>query len=218
MIDLHTHSRFSDGTESPEYIVGRAASAGVKMLALTDHDTLDGLPSFMKAAEKYPGLIAVPGIELSANDVDLLALGITKPRSLEDYRNAMKTEELPLKEVMDVALALGAVPVLPHAVHTGKRGAALEELVEELKGYGLMGIECFHPDHSKAVAEECLALARRHGLLVICGSDYHGAYEPTRKIGYYGEGDWENCPELEETRAFFKEWLEKGDGGVASRT
>ena len=64
MIDLHSHSIFSDGTDSPEALALRADAIGLKALALTDHDTLAGLPRFLAA---QPGLatLLVPGIELS---------------------------------------------------------------------------------------------------------------------------------------------------------
>ena len=42
MIDLHTHSTASDGSDTPEQLVRRAAAAGLHALAITDHDTLAG--------------------------------------------------------------------------------------------------------------------------------------------------------------------------------
>ena len=64
-IDLHLHSFYSDGAESPETIVARAKSMGYKTIALTDHDGVKGVPEFLKAAEKA-GIKGIPGIELSA--------------------------------------------------------------------------------------------------------------------------------------------------------
>lgn len=63
--DLHLHSTFSDGTESPTVVVQRAAEAGVRTLALTDHDTVAGWDEAAGAA-RAAGLAMVPGIELSA--------------------------------------------------------------------------------------------------------------------------------------------------------
>ena len=64
MIDLHTHSRVSDGILSPAELVALAASRGVKLLALTDHDTLDGLGSAREAATGTD-LKLVNGVEIS---------------------------------------------------------------------------------------------------------------------------------------------------------
>lgn len=64
MIDLHCHSLFSDGTESPEVLASLAEAAGLRALALTDHDTLDGLPKFL-AMQPQVRTRLVTGIELS---------------------------------------------------------------------------------------------------------------------------------------------------------
>lgn len=64
MIDLHTHSRCSDGSETPERVVELAAAAGCSALALTDHDTLAGLPAAGAAAGRL-GVRLVPGCEVS---------------------------------------------------------------------------------------------------------------------------------------------------------
>jgi predicted metal-dependent phosphoesterase TrpH len=61
--DLHSHSSASDGTRSPADVVRRAAAAGVDVLALTDHDTVEGMPK--AAAALPPGLTLIPGMELS---------------------------------------------------------------------------------------------------------------------------------------------------------
>lgn len=64
MLDLHCHSCFSDGTEQPEDLALMADAAGLTALALTDHDTLAGLPRFLAMQPKVRTRL-VPGIELS---------------------------------------------------------------------------------------------------------------------------------------------------------
>ncbi|WP_127782292.1 PHP domain-containing protein [Rhodococcus sp. X156] len=62
-IDLHTHSKVSDGTDTPAQLVTAAAAAGLDVVALTDHDTTSG---WAEAAAALPeGLTLVPGMELS---------------------------------------------------------------------------------------------------------------------------------------------------------
>lgn len=63
-IDLHTHSTVSDGTESPAEVLRAAAAAGLDVVALTDHDTMDGWDQAAAEAERL-GLQFVPGIEVS---------------------------------------------------------------------------------------------------------------------------------------------------------
>ncbi len=64
MIDLHTHSTVSDGSDAPERIPMLAVEAGCTAVALTDHDRLDGIPAARAAAEEV-GVELVPGCELS---------------------------------------------------------------------------------------------------------------------------------------------------------
>ncbi len=64
MIDLHVHSTASDGTYTPRELVELAQKEGLKALALTDHDTLEGLAEAQKAAQEIR-LPLVPGVEIS---------------------------------------------------------------------------------------------------------------------------------------------------------
>lgn len=78
-IDLHTHSTFSDGSLSPTDLVRLAVRRKLRVLALTDHDTVEGLPEFL-AAGTHHGLEVVPGIEISTrhgqHSLHLLGYGI----------------------------------------------------------------------------------------------------------------------------------------------
>lgn len=63
LIDLHTHTVYSDGELTPDELITEAINSGVKTLAITDHDTLKGIQSIKK--EKYPNIRILNGIELS---------------------------------------------------------------------------------------------------------------------------------------------------------
>lgn len=63
-VDLHTHSSASDGSDTPEALVARAAEQGLTALALTDHDTLEGVPRAGAAAAEA-GIELIPGVEIS---------------------------------------------------------------------------------------------------------------------------------------------------------
>ncbi|MGI5863772.1 MAG: PHP domain-containing protein [Myxococcales bacterium] len=65
MIDLHAHTRASDGQYPADELVLRAREAGITVLGVTDHDTVAGLPSALEAGERA-GVRVVPGIELSS--------------------------------------------------------------------------------------------------------------------------------------------------------
>lgn len=86
--DLHTHTVFSDGTLTPTELVEQAEALGLGAVALTDHNTVLGLPEFLAAAEGK-AVKAVPGVEFSVDYLDrelhILALYI-QPK---DYAAAM---------------------------------------------------------------------------------------------------------------------------------
>lgn len=77
MIDLHCHSLFSDGTDAPETLAIMADAAGLTALALTDHDTLSGLPRFLAMQPKIKTRL-IPGLELSCQfmKMELHLLGL----------------------------------------------------------------------------------------------------------------------------------------------
>ncbi len=66
MIDLHTHSTFSDGSCTPEQLAHKAEQIGLTALSLTDHDSIDGVPRFM-AACGGSSVRGVPGVEISVD-------------------------------------------------------------------------------------------------------------------------------------------------------
>ncbi len=85
-IDLHAHTSRSDGLLEPAQLVTDAAAAGVRWLAITDHDTLAGVREVLAGGAVPPGLELLPGIELNAitadradlreNEVHVLGLGV----------------------------------------------------------------------------------------------------------------------------------------------
>ncbi len=94
-VDLHSHSTVSDGLDSPAALVGRMAEAGVAVLALTDHDTLQGLPEARAEAARR-GIELIAGAEISAewggqDDVHILALFV-------DEGNAPLHEQLSTRQ------------------------------------------------------------------------------------------------------------------------
>ena len=93
--DLQSHSTYSDGALAPAEVVARAANAGVKLLALTDHDTVDGVAEALAAA-RVKNIGVVPAAELSSvhgphEDLHILGYALDHTDStlldaLEDFR------------------------------------------------------------------------------------------------------------------------------------
>lgn len=74
-------------------------------------------------------------------------------------------------EVIQAIIEAGGIPVVAHPAHS--RPSAVER-IPEFVGYGLRGVEVYHPRHSPEEVETLLALCQEYGLLVTGGSDFHG--------------------------------------------
>jgi hypothetical protein len=96
-IDLHSHSTVSDGLDSPSELVARMAEAGLTSFALTDHDTLQGLPEARAEAQRR-GLELISGAEISAewggqDDIHILALFVDENNGRFNAALAGRQEE-----------------------------------------------------------------------------------------------------------------------------
>ena len=76
MIDLHAHSNHSDGKDTPTELVQNAAKVGIKILAITDHDTVSGWDEAITAAQSH-GLGLIPGVEVSTRAVTPSGHGVS---------------------------------------------------------------------------------------------------------------------------------------------
>ncbi len=126
-IDLHTHSYYSDGALSPEQLVQRAWDCGVKMMALTDHDSTAGLSEAHAVGQRL-GVHIIDGLELSTQwqklNVHVLGLHLqvehpglkillsqqAAARGERARRMAERFEQLGIRGVYDQALALAESP------------------------------------------------------------------------------------------------------------
>ncbi|MEA2078164.1 MAG: DUF2061 domain-containing protein [Candidatus Marinimicrobia bacterium] len=95
----------------------------------------------------------------------------------------MDKKRLDPKKAIRLILAAGGIPVMAHPYQTNLSEKALEELIVELKSYGLQGIEAYYSQHSKKQVKEYLEYAKKYDLLVTAGSDFHGANKPNIDLG-----------------------------------
>jgi predicted metal-dependent phosphoesterase TrpH len=129
-IDLHLHSTASDGTNAPEVVVFAARDAGLQALALTDHDTVDGIPAARDAAFAA-GIELVPGVELSAyegaNEVHILGLHLTRLEEMRDALTVFRTARreraegiVRLLNGLGVRITFGDVLAVAHDASIGR--------------------------------------------------------------------------------------------------
>lgn len=118
-VDLHMHSTASDGSLAPADVVAAALRAGLAAIALTDHDTVDGIAEAQHAGELL-GVRVVAGVELSAIDdgeeIHVLGLHLTHPEHIAAALDELKeTRRARARETVERLNALG-IPVTLEAV------------------------------------------------------------------------------------------------------
>jgi len=112
----------------------------------------------------------------------MLRLGYVKTRkeAFDLYLDTPEFQEIErgtkpsARECVERLKAAGGKISLAHPYQIVLNGESLDELVKRLKGYGLDAIECYYPIHTSEQTVEYLALAKKHGLHVTGGSDFHG--------------------------------------------
>ncbi len=127
-VDLHTHSTASDGTLPPEQVIEAAQRCGLKALALTDHDTIAGVPAAREAGKRL-GIRVIAGVELSAfyedHEVHLLALHLSQLDTLEKRLAELRLMRLARAEkIVEKLNALG-IPITLDEVLVESAGGAV---------------------------------------------------------------------------------------------
>jgi predicted metal-dependent phosphoesterase TrpH len=186
MIDLHLHSTASDGTLSPAALVRLAKDGGLRAIALTDHDTMAGVPEAVAEGARV-GIEVIPGVEISIDhkntfhviglfvDAEEKALGsalarVRDGRADRNRRLAARLTELgkPVSLAEVESLAGGDVVARPHfAQALVDRGyvSSTKEAFDRLIGKGRPG----YVDRSRLEVEEALLLiSGAGGVSVLC--------------------------------------------------
>ncbi|WAM34524.1 PHP domain-containing protein [Caldicellulosiruptor morganii] len=256
MIDLHIHTTISDGTYSPEEVVLLAKEKGLSAIAITDHDTTDGVKMAVKKGQDV-GIKVISGVEISADfEIEMHILGLfidvdntllqgklkmlemfrkeRNPKIIEKLRKMgydismedvervaagdvigrphiarvlvqkgyfedtkavfenllgfgkpayVKKEKLKPYEAIEAIKKAGGLAILAHPHRYLYLEEGPEDVFEELKEYGLDGIEVYHSDHTDRETKQLFEIARKLDFLISGGSDFHGANKPDIEMG-----------------------------------
>lgn len=164
-VDLHMHSCHSfDSKTRVEVILSEALDRGIKAISITDHDSLEGSLEAMEKAP--PGLIVVPGMEISSEVGHIIALFITRP-----------IVSLDLKGIAEEVKTQGGLLYLPHPFR-GRRSLSLD-LVEHIDVFEVLngrsqGIDIKNDQFGD---DEIVQFAQSNNLTGLGGSDAHKASE-----------------------------------------
>lgn len=127
-VDLHTHSTASDGTLPPGQVIEAAAKCGLKALALTDHDTVNGVAAAREAGERL-GIRVIAGVELSAfeadHEVHILALHLTHLETLQKRLLALRAQRYTRAERIVDRLNVLGIPITLDEVLVQSAGGAV---------------------------------------------------------------------------------------------
>ncbi|MDL2207564.1 PHP domain-containing protein [Desulfovibrio sp. OttesenSCG-928-M16] len=184
-IDLHTHSRASDGSDSPTELARKVAAAGLAAFALTDHDSLDGLDEAAAESARL-GLEFIPGVEIAVrhdyDELHLLGLWLVNPsaalheglelfRKGRDERNRAILDKLarlnaPLNMAEVLALAKGRTVGRPHIAMALKNRGYVYSRQEAFDRYLGWGAKAFVP-RCLPSPEEGIALLAAEGAIVV---------------------------------------------------
>ncbi|MFC2051199.1 PHP domain-containing protein [Chloroflexota bacterium] len=112
-VDLHLHSTASDGRLSPAEVVRKSAEMGLTVIAITDHDTINGIVPALKAAKTFPKLKVIPGVEVSTDipngEAHVLGyyLDYTSPELLTTLKNMRHSRQMRAQGMVTKLQGLG---------------------------------------------------------------------------------------------------------------
>ena len=170
MIDLHTHSSYSDGTCSPRELIAQAQQLGLRAVALCDHNSVNGLPEFMEAARG--GCVeAVPGIEFSTEyeGTELHILGLFISSEHYGTVNALLNDMLAEKERSNRALIHALDTVGIHLDYDAIREGNPDGLINR----AVIAAEMVRLEYASSVRDAFSCWL----------SEKHGYYHPPRRLG-----------------------------------
>ncbi len=126
-------------------------------------------------------LMVKKGFTKSINETFDFYLGKGKPAYVDKYR-------INPERAIEVSVGAGGVPVLAHpALLDPATDEPLENLLRDLKAFGLMGVEVHYPAHTRERTAQFIEMAEHFDLLMTGGTDFHGSLKPDVEMGS-GEG------------------------------
>ncbi len=107
----------------------------------------------------------------------------------ESAKGYVERNEADFADAVQRVRAAGGVSSAAHPIRLIRKGTSLEEMIGEMQDCGLMALEAYHSDHSPSDVREYEAIAKRYGLALTGGSDFHGANKPNIQLGTGASGN-----------------------------
>ena len=164
--DTHLHTNLGDGTASPARVIEEAIRKGLQVIAITDHDHVEGAKRVAELlAQQESTLQVITGVEVSTRQGHLLGLFVKKaPKALQSVEASIEA----IKEQ-------GGIVIIPHPLGRlvpSLSRAKIDDLLN--KGFPIDGIEIYNPSPANASMRSMVRLANAQwGLAEMGGSDAH---------------------------------------------
>ncbi len=172
--DLHMHTNLGDGWASPAQVIQEARRRGLRLIAVTDHDHLEGARRvaelLAREAQATAGGVACPlelvmGVEVTTRQGHLLGLFVEKaPRAMR-----------PVEETIDEIKAQGGLVIVPHPFGRLVPSLSRKRIAELLnRGYLIDALEMYNPSPANASQRHLVRQANQEWQLAeVAGSDAH---------------------------------------------
>lgn len=164
-IDLHTHTRYSDGHYTPEELIIKAKENGIDVISITDHDTVDGISEAIEAGKKN-GVEVIPGLEISSDirdrEVHLLAYFFDPlNKELEEYLKFFRAERIKRAvRIIEKLNALGLGLTIENVMEIAKNSAVgRPHIAKAMVKSGL--VSNYFEAFSKYIGNGCPAYERK---------------------------------------------------------
>ena len=177
--DLHVHTKLSDGLDSPQEVVRKASEKGLKVIAITDHDTVVGVDQAIEAAEGT-SLRIIPGIEMSTDEgKHLVGLFIDhESKVIEEFTRFMRKSRIEWAEKVLRKLEIEGIASLsldsllddvgqgvvgkPHIAEMATGSSKYERIKEYIQVYLNRGMPAYVSKEKKSM-EECIDIIIKAG-------------------------------------------------------
>jgi predicted metal-dependent phosphoesterase TrpH len=190
VVDLHFHSHYSDGANSPRQIAERAAQFGIG-IAITDHNNIEGA----MALDREASVLNIPGIEVTSREGAHILLYFYTARSLKQFFDAqirphlgkerMSSIGLSMEEIIRRGRLYEAVIVFPHpfsAMYTGLCNPLFSPERQQALLTSVDGVEVINSGNLKKWNLQSALLGFNLNKIMTGGSDGHGLYQMAKAV------------------------------------
>lgn len=192
VVDMHFHTRFSDGFNTPREVAGKARNLGIG-LAVTDHNTIAGALEMAR----YKDILSIPGIEVTAREGAHLLIYFYEFKALSHFyktevapflgKDRMSSISLTMAQIMERARKYDALVIFAHpycAMYTGICNcmfsrASQNELLEMADG-----VEVINSGNLKKWNLQCTVLGFNLDKAMTGGSDGHNLFQMGKAVSY----------------------------------